>query len=547
MQFDFSYVDIAFKNGQVVTVNPNDDIAQAVGVKHNKIVFVGSNAELDAIIDEKTKVVDLAGRALTPGFIDCHFHPILYGFMSSTIIDIKYPVCSSVKQLKELVAAAAARTPKGKWIKLWGYDQNKYAENRHPSIEDLDEVAPHHPVQCMRACGHVCVYNTLGLAAGGIHSPADAARFGKDELVVKDGKLTGMAYDQTIFHLWSKVEYTEEEMWQALTWSNDQLLKSGVTSIHDPGECDKPSYSIMYKAARNKTFKPRQYMMMHSIFGKPFSAADNERFIENGFHTGLGDERFRIGCNKFMVDGGTSGPSCATREPYSHDPTLPGILSWQREEVAEYIDYINRHDNQATAHAVGDLAIEFMVEGYEKALAAHYRKPEEHRHRIEHCAITPPDLVARMAAMGIVPVANPHFMTINGSDYKKYYGERINHFFPLRSFIDAGIRPTFGCDAPTATQEVTRGLDGAVNRIDRKTGELCGPEQRISMLEAIRCYTINGAYASFEDDIKGSIEVGKLADLVVFSEDITTHTQEQINDVMVDMTMIDGDIVYERT
>lgn len=546
MEFDFSYVDIAFKNGKVITVNDKDELAEAVGIKKNKIVFVGSNEDLEKIVDEKTKIIDLKGRALTPGFIDCHFHPILYGFMNGAIIDITYPKCKSIAEIKEVIKNAAAQTPEGGWIKLWGYDQNKLEEKRHVNLDDLDEVAPKHPVQCMRACGHIGVYNTLGLAAGGINTPEDAKKFGKDEVVVENGKLNGMTKDLTNFFLWSKVEYTEEEMWTALKRSNGLLLESGVTSIHDPGECDGPSYSIMYKASKSGAFKPRQFMMLHSIFGKPFSLQDNERFIENGFHTGLGDEKFRIGTCKFMIDGGTSGPSCATRQPYSHDPSLPGILAWEREETAKYIEYINDHDCQATAHAVGDLAIEYMVEGYEKALAKHPRKPEEHRHRIEHCAITDDDLVNRMAKLGIIPVSNTHFMTINGSDYCKYYGERIEHFFAMRSYLDAGIKAVIGCDAPTAKQEVTRGLDGAVNRIDRKTGKVCGASQKISMLEAIRCYTLNGAYASFEDDIKGSIEVGKLADLVVFNEDILEIDPVNIVNSKIDYTMIDGEICYQR-
>lgn len=547
VSFNHSYLDVAFKNGNVVTVNPQNDIAEAVGIKRNKIVFVGSSADIDKFIDEKkTRLIDLKGRTLAPGFIDCHFHPILYGFMGNAIIDVKYPKVKSIAEMLELIKKAAEETPEGRWIKLWGYDQNKYAEGRHPTLDDLDAAAPNHPVQCMRICGHLGVYNKLALAAGGIRTPADAGKFGKDEVEVADGRLTGKTYDLTNFYLWSKVAYTEEEMWTAIRQSNDLLLRSGITSIHDPGETGKAGYSIMYKAAKNGAFKPRQYMMLHSIFGRSFSALDNERFIENGFHTGLGDEKFRIGSCKFMIDGGTSGPSCATREPYSHAPSLPGILAWEREEVWDYIKYINDHDNQSTAHAVGDLAVEFMVEGYEKALAGRPRKPEEHRHRIEHCAIVDQELVDRIAKLGVIAVTNPHFMTINGSDYKRYYGERINYFFALRSFIDAGARPAFGSDAPTAPQEVTRGLDGAVNRVDRRTGEVCGPEQRISLLEAIRCYTINGAYASFEEDIKGSVEVGKLADIAVFDRDIINYPVGRIMDAQIDMTMINGEIVYER-
>jgi len=545
MNFDFSYADYAFINGRVVTVNENDDYAENVAVKGNKIVYVGNKSGLDKIIDEKTKVIDLKGRALTPGFIDSHFHPILYGFFAGTIIDITYANAKSIAEIQKLIKAEVAKKKKGEWIKLWGYDQNKLVEKRHVNIADLDAVAPDNPVQCMRICGHIGVYNTLGLAAGGIREPADAKKFASNEVVVENGKLTGMTKDSTNFFLWSKVAYTDEEMWAALKRSNDLLLKAGVTSIHDPGEFDGQSFGIMQMACRNGEFKPRVYAMLHSVFGKPFSMKDCDHFLALGLHSGLGDEKFKLGTLKIMIDGGTSGPSCATRAPYSHDPNLPGIIAWNQAEVDAVIERVNDADCQMTAHAVGDLAVEMMIHGYELALAKHPRV--DHRHRIEHCGITDEALIHRMAALNIIPVSNPGFMTINGSDYHRYYGERIDYMFAARSYLDAGLRPVIGSDAPTCDESVMRGLDGTINRIDRKTGELVGPKQKISMREAVRLYTINGAYASFEDDIKGSIEVGKLADLVILSEDIMTYPQEKIMDIQVDMTMIDGKIVYKRS
>lgn len=546
MNFDFSYIDTAFINGNVVTVNETDEICEAVGVKHNKIVFVGTTSDLLKLTDDHTQIIDLKGRTMTPGFIDSHYHPILSGFMNGAIIDATYPKCKNIDDLKALIRERAKTTKKGDWIKLWGYDQNKMEEHRHPTLEDLNDAAPDHPVQCMRTCGHVCIYNTLALHAGDVYTPEDAKRFGEGEIEIKDGKFTGLTRDLTAFYFWSKVHYTEEELMDAIRKSNKACLEGGVTSIHDCGECDAPAYSIMQKAAKNGSFKPRQFMMLHSIFGKPFSYDDNEHFLKLGFHTGLGDEHFRIGSCKFMVDGGSSGPTLATREPYSHDPTLPRILSWEREEVADYIDHINKHDCQATAHAEGDLAVEFMVEGYEKALKNHYRAPEEHRHRIEHAVLTDEALIQRMAKMGIIPVTNPHFIQLNGSDYHRYFGERVNYLFALRSFIDAGLKPTIGCDAPTAEAAVVRGLDAAVNRVDRRTMEVIGAQQKISMLEAIRCYTLNGAYASFEDDIKGSIEVGKLADFTIFSENILEIDPMDIVHTKIDYTIIDGKICYDR-
>jgi predicted amidohydrolase YtcJ len=548
MNFDFSYVDIAFKNGKVITINGNDDIEQAVGIKGNRIVFVGSNEDLEKIVDDTTRIIDLGGRTLSPGFIDTHYHPILNGFFGNNedaaIINTGYANCKSIKDILALIKKAAAKRPAGQWISMMGYDQNRIEEKRHITIEELDEAAPDHPVQCMRTCGHVCIYNSKALEAIGVKEAADALKYAKDEIVVENGKLTGMVKDHTHFYLWSKVVYTEEQQTKAAMKSNQLLLENGITSVHDAGECDAPSYKIMQRLCRERKFKPREYMMLHSIFGKPVSLTDNDHFLALGLQSGIGDAHFKIGTCKFMIDGGTSGPSCATREPYSHDPDMPGILGWEREETAEYIKKLNDAGCQISAHAVGDLAIEFMVEGYEKAFLTNPRP--EARHRIEHCAIVDQDLIDRMAKLNICPSCNPGFLSWNGRNYTKFYGDRMKFFMALRSMIDAGIKVSLASDAPSGPMESMTLLDSCVNRCDRITDEPVDQTQAISILEAIRLYTYNGAYSSYEEDVKGSIETGKYADLIVLSEDILSCRKDKIRDVKVDMTMIDGVIEYER-
>lgn len=548
MIFDYSYADYAFKNGRVITVNEKDEIVEAVAVKGNKIVYVGDNAGLEKIIDNNTKVIDLKGRALTPGFIDTHYHPILNGFFGNTedaaIINTGYSNCKSIKDIVELIKKAAAKRKPGEWISMMGYDQNRVEERRHITIEEMDEVAPNNPVQCMRMCGHICMYNTLALNSVDIFTPEDAKKFAQDEVVVENGKLTGMVKDHSHFYIWSKVVYTDEQQRTAAMKSKDLLLRNGITSVHDAGECDKPSYHIMQSLCRSGEFKIREYMMLHSIFGKPVSLEDNEHFLALGLQSGIGDEHFKIGTCKFMIDGGTSGPSCATREPYCHDPDMPGILGWKREEVAEYIKKINEAECQASAHAVGDLAIEFMVEGYEKAFKTNPRP--EARHRIEHCAIVDQDLIDRMAKLNICPSTNPGMIAWNGRNYTRFYGDRMKYFIALKSMIDAGVMVSIGSDAPSGPVESMSILDACVNRTDRVTNEPVDQTQKITILEAIRLYTYNGAYSSYEEKIKGSIEVGKLADMVVLSEDIISYPQDKILDIKVDMTIIDGKIEYER-
>ncbi|MDR2631459.1 MAG: amidohydrolase [Spirochaetaceae bacterium] len=540
--------DMVFKNGRVLTVDAEDRVVEAAGVKGNRIVFAGADTEAEAFIGPGTKVFDLSGRSLLPGFIDTHFHPILTGLFGddpeAAIIFTGQRNCKSIEDILNLVRKAAARRQRGQWISMMGYDQNKVAEKRHVTREELDQAAPHNPVQCMRGCGHVSVYNSLALASIGVETAADAAKYPPNEIVLEGDRLTGIVKDHTHFLIWSRVDYSEEQQVRALERSNDLLLRNGITSIHDPGECGKTSYRIMSRYCRQRKFKSRTYMMLHSIYGKPFSQALVDHFLALGLESGIGDDYFRLGTCKFMLDGGTSGPSCATREPYSHDPKLPGILGWEREETAAYIAKINEALCQCSAHAVGDLAVEFMVEGYEKAFQ---RLPRpEARHRIEHCTLTDQDLIRRMAKMNICPSCNPGFITVNGSNYTRYYGKRMRYFTALRSMIDAGIRVSISSDAPSGPVEPAALLDGCVNRIDRLTGEAVDRNEAITLMEAVRLYTYNGAYGSYEEDRKGSIEVGKLADLTVLSEDLTSLPPERISELRVELTMIDGEIEFEQ-
>lgn len=548
MDFEFSHLDYAFINGKIITMDWADTIAQAVGICGNRIACVGTNEEILECADECTVVIDLSGRSLTPGLIDTHFHPILNGLLGKTedsyIIDTSYDNCRSIKDILSLVKKAAQKRKPGNWISMMGYDQNRIEEKRHITLEELDEAAPDHPVQCMRTCGHICVYNSKALESIGVYRAEDAAKYPQNEIVVEDGKLSGLVKDHTHFLLWSKVDYPEDAQIAAALRSNDILLENGITSIHDPGEFDAPSVRVMQHLCKERRFKPREYMMLHSICGKPISKLAVDRFISLGLLTGIGDAFFRMGSCKFMIDGGTSGPSCAMRRPYDHDPAMPGILGWGREEVADYIKMIHDAGCQVTAHAIGDLAIEFMVEGYEKALAANPRR--DSRHRIEHCTLVDADLIERIAKLGVCPSTNPGFIAWNGANYTKYFGDRMRYFTALRSMIDAGIKVSIGSDAPSGPTGSAAILDACVNRTDRTSGKPADQNEKITLMEALRLYTINGAYASFEEEIKGSIEPGKLADLAVFSGDVTDLPSDRIMDLKIDITMIDGDIVYQR-
>lgn len=541
--------DFAFTGGRVITADANDNIAEAVGVKGDKIVYVGNDEGIKEYIGESTRVYGLGGRTLMPGINDTHFHPILNGMLGSELdsamIDTGIKNCESVADILDLIREAVKIKKPGQWISMMGYEPLLLKERRHPTIEELDAAAPRNPVHCMHGGGHICMYNHLALGQLGVYRAEDAKKFPPDEVEVIEGKLSGMVRGHTHFTLWGKVEYSERQQKRAAMKSYRQLIEAGITSIGDMGECGKTSYHIMQKLCREKEFKVRVNMALHSVFGKPYSLKDNQSWMDLGFITGLGDEHFRVGPCKFMIDGGSGGPSCATREPYSHAPEMVRERGWEREEVWEYIKKINEAECQATAHAIGDMAVEFMVEGYERCFAEDPEKVKKLRHRIEHCTLVDQYLINRMAKMNICPSVNAGLVQKLGANYMKFYGERNKYLGALRSMLDAGIICSLHSDAPSGPFGLDA-IDGAVNRFDRTKNVQCDKTQAVSVLEAIRCSTYNGAYSSFEEDIKGSVEVGKLADLIALSDDILSIEKKEIYKLKVDMTMIGGEIVFSR-
>ena len=536
-----SIADIIIYNGSVFTVNKNDDMAEAVAICGNKILAVGKNDDIMALKGSDTQLIDARGASVAPGFIDAHYHVIPYGQLSSGIINVAYPAVKSIAEIQELIRKAAADKKPGEWIKLNGYDHNKLAEKRHPTKEDLDAAAPENPVQLTRCCSHMGVYNSKGLEAVQI---GDGSGFKPDEVVKNpDGSLHGLLKETAHMVASKKVTFTKRELTQALIDADRINASYGITSVHDAGSWGPDSMSAMQDACDNGLINTRIYTMIFDGFGKESSRNYVEHYLATGLHTGCGNEHFRIGPAKIMLDGGSSGPSCAVIDGYTHDPDNHGIQVWEQEEADEFIAKVHKAGWQMTAHAVGDKAVTVMVNAIEKAMKTYPR--EDCRHRIEHCGLTNPELVKRMHELGIVPIANPSFIPLNGSDYKRYYGDRVNMMFPLKSFLDGGVIAAVGSDSPVTDPNPMRTLDGALNRIDVKTGEDVGIGQRVGVKDIVRMLTYNGAYASFEENIKGSIEPGKLADIVILSDDLLTYDTGKVMDIKVRYTLIDGRIVYQ--
>lgn len=530
------YADLLFYNGEAVTVNNSDDIREALAVKGNRIVFVGSNAEAAGWAGQKTEKIDLQGGSLLPGFIDSHLHLMDMG-VNELGVNCGYPAVKSLKDMKETLSAAASVTPPGKWIKGWGYDQNMLSEGRHPDRRDLDEVTTRHPVMVTRICGHIVACNSKALSMAGIGVTTPDPPGGRIER--RNGRLTGLFYENAAYDIINRAPYTYEELTEGLKLAGRKLTEMGVTSVHDAGGYGMLQNAVIQDAISKGYIKIRIYSMILCLTD---NAAFQEAFLKTGLRTGFGNEFFRLGAFKTaFIDGSSSAPTAAMNEPYCGRASDRGMINITQEELNEICLRAHTAGYQVTAHAVGDRAVEMFLNAIEAAQKAH--PAENSRHRIEHCAFVNPRIIARIKALNIIPVSQPVFVNDFGEGYRTDYGDRTDYVFACRSYIDAGIISAGSSDCPVSAANPLSGIHAAVNRKSMK-GELTGGRQKINVKEAIRMFTVNGAVASFEEDSKGTLETGKLADLVVLSDSILKCRPQDIRDIKVRMTVINGKTVY---
>lgn len=532
------YADLIFKNGQVITINPGDDIVTAVASKDDKIIYVGGDAGADEFKGPNTKVIDLAGRSLTPGFIDSHLHMTQIG-THQTEVDLTYPNVQSIADIKAKVKEAAARIPKGEWIRCFGYNQDFLEDKRHPTRWDLDEVAPDHPVVLVRVCVHVSVFNSQALKLAKVAD--DAADEPGGVFDRENGVVNGVMRENVHFNRSEFYAYTDEELEEVYQLANKYLIERGITSVSDAGGPGAPEVKVLQNLHMAGKLDVRINMMLFSLGSATKLFWD---MLPTGIHTNFGDNKLKVGPAKMMLDGSSSAPTSSVRRPYDHKTDGDcGILTTDQAGVNEFFDAANRAGFQATSHAVGDNAVQMIITGIENALKNCPR--EDHRHRIEHCGIVDDELIARIKKAGIVPISQPGFVYVNGESYLKYYSEdRVRMMMAIKSFLDAGVTVALSSDDPVVPCDPMMTLYAACTRRSARGNDIC-TEQAVKPLEALRMCTLNGAFASFEEKIKGSLEVGKLADFTVLSKPILDMDPHDYLSVKPEMTVIGGEIVWQ--
>ena len=531
--------DVVFLDGSVMTVDSQDRVCQGAAVWENKILAVGTTKEMKALAGPETKIIDLKGRSLVPGFIDAHCHAGDYGPTKFNIV-IRPGTIRSIGELKEEIRKRAATTPKGGWILGRGYDNTKFEEKRHPTRWDLDEAAPEHKVFILRTCGHLGVLNSPALAEFGIQKGVPDPPGGKIERDER-GEPTGLLYEQALVPVRMQTQPSYEEFIRGFRLMNEDFLRYGITSATDASGRNPDQIRAFQKGAAEGLFQVRIYFQVRTS-GPTIRVG--EHYLQSGLVTGYGNEKLRLGSYKLMLDGAGGGGSAAMREAYPGRPSDFGILHQTQEELDELVLNGHKAGYQVGVHAIGDRAVEMTLSSFARALKAFPRK--DCRHRIEHCGFLDGPLMERMKEMGILAILGLPFLYELGDSYITVFGQdRLQCVYPLRSLMERGIVAGLSSDAPVIDPNPLTGIYFAVTR-KTPTGQTIAPHEAVTVLQAIRAYTMWGAYATFEENKKGSLEPGKLADLVILSDDILKVPPEKILRLKVDLTMVDGKVVYER-
>ena len=527
-----THADIVIKNSNVITVDPQRPRAQALAVHGGKFVAVGSNSDVENLIGSGTRVLDLTGKTVVPGFIDAHTHVMSSGVRHMTQADC---ALSSVHAIQDVLRAQAGKTTAGEWLQGFNFDDTKTEEARFLTRQDLDAVSTRHPIFVAHRAGLVYYFNSRALEVAGFTrdtTDPPGGRLGRDSAT---GELTGVVYQ----HAANQVEKemlprpTSEDRRTGLSFIFRLFSEAGITTVHDAMVSSDDL--LAYQEARENAELPlRVYVLMHRDHFPALRDA--------GVKTGFGDQHLRLGGIKFSVDGGIASRTAYLSQPYVGSEDDRGLLAIGPEETESMVMEWHRAGFQSCIHANGDAAIDMVLTAYEKAQAA-YPRPNT-RHRIEHCTVVNPALLGRMKALGTVATPFCTYVYYHGEKMAFYGQDRLEWMFAQRSFIDNGIVSTGAADYPCGQYPPLMGIQSCVTRTDMN-GNVWGASQRISAEEALKIYTLNGAYASFEEGIKGSIKVGKLADLVVLGSDPTQVDPMTIKDIPVEQTVVGGETVYQ--
>lgn len=534
--------DIVFKNGNVYTANDKAPQAQAIAVKADRIVFVGTNAAAQRFVGTNTRVVDLQGKTVLPGFTDSHQHLSGVGQREMTL---NLEGTTSLEDFLAKVKARVDQTKPGEWITGRGWIETHWKPPVFPTRADLDSVAPNNPMILARADGHGSVANSAALNLAGITKDTPNPFGGEISKDKQSGEPNGMLLDAAQGLVRRRVPPTSaEDAERAVVLGVKRNIELGWTQIQDAGGGynDVEIFKKLYAAG---TIKLRIYKAVHG----PGPSAT--RLLNEGPTIGEFENRFTFRTIKVVSDGALGSRGAALHAPYSDAPDTSGFLTVKAEELRPMLIDALRKGIQVETHAIGDRANRFVLDEYEaafKAVPAAERKVAEPRWRMEHAQIVNPADIPRFAKLGIIPSMQPSHAIGDLFFAPSRVGiKRLAGSYAWESFIKSGVVVPGGSDAPVERGEPMIEFYAAVARKDQKgfSGEGWHPEEAVTRAQALKMFTLWPAYAAFEEKLRGAIEVGKLADLTILSADIMKIPEAEILKTRCVMTVINGEIVFE--
>jgi len=532
--------DLIAINGNVLTMDASSPQAEAFAVRDGRFLAIGSNEQVRALATRDTATIDCGHMTITPGFIDAHCHAGLLEDLFDVNADLR-----TIGEIQEALRARAAQTPPGYWVEAFKFDDTKIKDTRPLSRQDLDAAVPNNPVCVVHRGGHTAYYNSKAFELAGITRAAPDPINGR---YVRDanGDLQGQVAEdaRNVFdHVGQRETFTPEQQRQrsqkAVAYGSKLLTAAGLTSVHDAA-VDEDKLRAYQDARATGELLHRVHVLPIGFNGY----GTYQKLRDAGVYTGLGDEHVRIGAAKFVADGSASERTMRMSAPYVGKPNDYGILSMDQKQTNDAVEDAHRHGWQVAIHANGDVAIDMVLTAYERVLKEWPHA--DRRHRIEHCTLVNPSLLQRVKATGSIPTPFWTYVYYHGEKWRAYGADKLQWMFAHKSFLDAGIPVAGGSDYPPGPFEPMMALQSMVTRKDY-AGRVWGANQKITVEQALRVATLNGAYASYEERVKGSITVGKYADFVVLDRDPRAVDPDTLKDIRVMRTVVGGKTVHELT
>ena len=523
--------DLVLTGARIHTMDPSRPRATALAVRGDRLLAVGSDAEIQALAGPSTERIDARGRTVVPGFIDAHSHPL---FAEEAVgVNVNLP---RITDVQKVLAGKAAETPPGHWVRGVMYDDTIFEEERPLTRRDIDEAVPDHPVYVGHRGGHTAVVNSKALEIAGITMDTPDPFGGK--FYREGGEFTGKVAERAadvFFEVGTWPVMDRKVRARAAAICTRNMAAAGLTSTTDAfgGHDD----FVAYQDARDSGELYTRLSVMPGGNGPAY-----EGLKKAGIRTGFGDSILSIGAVKFVADGSASERTMRMSTPYKGRPDDYGILTMTQAEIDDAVDDAVAHGFRVGIHANGDVAIDMVLNAYERVLRDH--DGPNPRHRIEHCSLINDSLLARIKAAGVVPTPFYTYAYYHGEKWLEYGQEKMESMFAHRSFLEAGIPVAPASDWTPGPYEPLMAIQSMVTRKDRR-GRVWGPSQRISVHQALTICTVHGAYASFEEDVKGSLTAGKLADFVVLEQDPHDVDPDRILDIRVLRTVMGGRTTHD--